>query len=141
QPRYNMLDRHLENSGLLDALKEEKVGSIVFSPLAQGLLTNKYLDGNIPVDSRAGRSEQIHLSENDLGDTRLDKARALNDIAQTRGQSLAQMALAWVLRDEAVTSAIIGASRVEQIDDSVAALDNLNFTSDELARIEAILTG
>lgn len=139
QPRYNMLDRNLETTGLLETLRQQQVGSIVFSPLEQGLLTNKYLDGSVPADSRAGRSEHVHLSEKDLQDDRIEKARALNTLAEARGQSLAQMALVWTLRDDAVTSSIIGASRVSQIDDSVAALDNLHFSEDELARIEAIL--
>lgn len=141
QPRYNMLDRTLETSGLLETIRDEGVGSIVFSPLEQGILTNKYLTGDVPADSRAGRSEQIFLSENDLQDTRIEKARRLNDLADKRGQSLAQMALAWVLRDDAVTSAIIGASRPAQIQDSVKALDNLEFSADELQAIETILAG
>ncbi|MGD8174517.1 L-glyceraldehyde 3-phosphate reductase [Marinimicrobium sp. ARAG 43.8] len=137
QPRYNMLDRWIED-GLTDVLKEEGVGSIVFSPLSQGVLTNKYLKG-IPDGSRASRSEQIYLSENDIGADRLRKAAALNEIAQERGQSLAQMALAWVLNNDAVTSAIIGASRPAQIEDSVEALNNREFSTEELDRIEGIL--
>lgn len=137
QPRYNMFDRWIED-GLTDVLKHEGVGSIVFSPLAQGLLTNKYLNG-IPEGSRAARSEQIYLGNKDITPEKLAKVQSLNDIAQTRGQSLAQLALAWVLNNDAVTSTIIGASRVAQIEDSVAALDNLDFSTEELAKIEAIL--
>ncbi|WLD58740.1 L-glyceraldehyde 3-phosphate reductase [Salinispirillum sp. LH 10-3-1] len=138
QPRYNIFDRRLETEGLLEALRREKIGAIVFSPLEQGILTDKYLQG-VPADSRAARSEQIYLSENDLQQEKIDKARQLNEVAQARGQSLAQMAIAWVLRDEAVTSAIIGASKVSQIEDSVAALKNLSFSADELQRIDAIV--
>lgn len=137
QPRYNMFDRWIED-GLTDVLKQEGVGSIVFSPLAQGVLTNKYLNG-IPEGSRAARSEQIYLGNKDITPEKLAKVQSLNDIAQTRGQSLAQLALAWVLNNDAVTSTIIGASRVAQIEDSVAALDNLEFSTEELAKIEAIL--
>jgi L-glyceraldehyde 3-phosphate reductase len=137
QPRYNMFDREIEN-GLTDVLTKEGVGSIVFSPLSQGVLTNKYLNG-IPAGSRAARSEQIYLGENDLTPEKIKKVQALNEIAQTRGQSLAQLALAWVLNNPAVTSTIIGASRVAQIEDSVQALDNLTFNKDELAKIDAIL--
>jgi L-glyceraldehyde 3-phosphate reductase len=137
QPRYNMFDREIEN-GLTDVLITEGVGSIVFSPLSQGVLTNKYLNG-IPAGSRAARSEQIYLGENDLTPEKIKKVQALNDIAQTRNQSLAQLALAWVLNNPAVTSTIIGASRVAQIEDSVQALDNLSFSKEELAKIDAIL--
>jgi L-glyceraldehyde 3-phosphate reductase len=137
QPRYNMLDRWIED-GLTDALDDEGVGAIVFSPLSQGRLTNKYL-GGIPKDSRAARGEQIYLSENDLDEATLSKINALNKIAETRGQSLAQMALAWVLNNKTVTSAIIGASRVAQIEDSVAALNNLDFSAAELKSIDQIL--
>ncbi|WP_339617736.1 L-glyceraldehyde 3-phosphate reductase [uncultured Gilvimarinus sp.] len=137
QPRYNMLDRWIED-GLTDALDDEGVGAIVFSPLSQGRLTNKYL-GGIPKDSRAARGEQIYLSENDLDEATLSKINALNQIAETRGQSLAQMALAWVLNNKTVTSAIIGASRVAQIEDSVAALKNLDFSAAELKSIDQIL--
>lgn len=136
QPRYNMLDRWIED-GLTDVLIAEGVGSIVFSPLNQGLLTDKYLKG-VPEGSRASRSDQIYLSEKDISAEMLNKVKSLNEIAQTRSQSLAQMALAWVLNNEAVTSAIIGASRPAQIEDSVAALNNLSFSSDELAKIDTI---
>lgn len=138
QPRYNLFDRWIED-GLTDVLDEEGVGSIVFSPLSQGMLTDKYLNG-IPKDSRAARGEQIYLSENDISEETLDKIRALNDIAQNRGQSLAQMALAWVLNNKSVTSAIIGASRVAQIEDSVAALSNLQFSDSELSTIRQIVS-
>lgn len=137
QPRYNLFDRWIED-GLTDVLKEEGIGSIVFSPLAQGVLTNKYLNG-IPADSRAGRPELIYLNNQDITPEKLDKVRALNSLAETRGQSLAQMAIAWTLNNDAVTSCLIGASRPAQIDDSVAALNNLSFSADELARINAIL--
>ncbi|MEP0354897.1 MAG: aldo/keto reductase [Paraglaciecola sp.] len=137
QPSYNMFDRWIED-GLTDVLLDENVGSIVFSPLAQGLLTNKYLKG-IPENSRAARSEQIYLSEDNIGKGKLDKISQLNSLAQQRDQSLAQMAVAWVLSNQAVTSAIIGASKVSQIEDCVAALDNLTFSESELTNINQIL--
>lgn len=137
QPSYNMFDRWIEE-GLTEVLLDEEVGSIVFSPLAQGLLTNKYLKG-IPDGSRAARSEQIYLSEDNIDKAKLDKISQLNSLAQQRGQSLAQMAVAWVLNNQAVTSAIIGASKVSQIEDCVAALDNLAFSETELANINQIL--
>lgn len=136
QPSYSMFNRWIEN-GLQDVLDQEGIGSICFSPLAGGLLTNRYLDG-IPADSRAG-GPSVFLNTNAITDEKLGKIRALNEIAQGRGQSLAQMALAWVLRGGRVTSALIGASRVEQIDDNVAALSRLDFSEDELKAIEAIL--
>ncbi|TFE28155.1 L-glyceraldehyde 3-phosphate reductase [Cohnella luojiensis] len=136
QPRYSMFDRWIEN-GLQDVLEEGGVGSIVFSPLEQGLLTNKYL-GGIPKDSRAAGAS-VFLNEGSLTAEKLEKVRRLNDIAAERGQSLAQMALAWVLRGDRVTSVLIGASKVSQLDDNVAMLKRLEFSSDELARIEAIL--
>jgi L-glyceraldehyde 3-phosphate reductase len=137
QPRYNLFDRSLED-GLAEVLTGEGVGALVFSPLAQGLLTDKYLQG-IPAGSRAGRREQIYLNKKDISDAKLAKVRALNEVARARGQTLAQMALAWVLRKDVVTSAVIGASRVEQIEESVAALDHLAFSPEELARIDAVL--
>ncbi|MDO6745663.1 aldo/keto reductase [Gilvimarinus sp. 1_MG-2023] len=137
QPRYNLMDRWIED-GLTDVLDNEGVGAIVFSPLNQGILTNKYL-GGIPNNSRAGRGDQIYLKESDLSEEVIGKVNALNDIAQSRDQSLAQMAIAWTLNNPTVTSAIIGASRVEQINDSVAALNNMNFSADELAAIDAIV--
>jgi L-glyceraldehyde 3-phosphate reductase len=136
QPRYSMFDRWIED-GLQDVLEEGGVGSIVFSPLEQGLLTNKYL-GGIPKDSRAAGAS-VFLNEGSITPEKLDKVRRLNDIALERGQSLAQMALAWVLRGDRVTSVLIGASRVAQLDDNVAMLKLLDFSADELARIEDIL--
>jgi L-glyceraldehyde 3-phosphate reductase len=138
QPSYNMFNRWIED-GLLDVLEEEGIGCIVFSPLAQGLLTNRYLDG-IPGDSRAAKPHGFLRPEH-VTDEKLDKIRSLNEIAQARGQTMAQMVLAWNLRHETVTSVLVGASRVEQIEDSVAALDNLQFTKEELQAIENILAG
>ena len=114
-------------------LGEEGVGCIVFSPLGQGMLTTKYLDG-IPENSRA--AEGTYLKKDYLNEENLGKVRALNEIAKGRGQSLAQMAIAWVLRDPRITSALIGARTVEQLEDSLGALDNLDFTGDELAEID-----
>jgi len=136
QPSYNLFDRWIE-SGLLDVLKDEGVGCIVFCPLAQGLLTDRYL-GGIPADSRAGKPHGF-LKAAAITDAKLAKVRKLNELAQKRGQSLAEMALAWVLRQPAVTSALIGASRVGQIEDNVAALRNLAFSDGELKAIDAIL--
>ena len=135
QPKYSMFVRTPEQ-GLLDVLGKEGVGAIAFTPLAQGLLTDRYLHG-IPADSRATKA--VFLKESDISEDRLARIRALNELAALRGQSLAQMALAWVLRDERMTSALIGASRVEQIEQNIAALANLSFSADELARINAIL--
>ena len=137
QPTYNMFNRGIED-GLTDVLLEEGIGSIVFSPLAQGFLTNKYLKG-IPEDSRASRSEQIYLTKDNISQEKVAKVIQLNDLALQRGQSLAQMAVAWVLNNQAVTSAIIGASKVSQIEDCVAALDNLAFSQQELINIDNIL--
>ena len=137
QPRYNLFDRWIED-GLTDVLLEEGVGSIVFSPLAQGVLTNKYLQG-IPAGSRASRPELIYLNNKDITPEKITKVNALNQIAESRGQSLAQMAIAWTLNNPAVTSCLIGASRQAQIDDSVSALNNLSFTAEELAQIDAIV--
>jgi L-glyceraldehyde 3-phosphate reductase len=136
QPKYNMFDRWIED-GLLAALREEGVGSIVFSPLAQGLLTDKYLEG-IPADSRAAKSVGF-LKPAQITDDKLAKAQRLNNLARGRGQTLAQLALAWVLRHPEVTSALIGASRPAQIDDAVGALANRAFAPDELQTIEDIL--
>ncbi|HTG70158.1 MAG TPA: L-glyceraldehyde 3-phosphate reductase [Candidatus Udaeobacter sp.] len=136
QPSYSMFNRWIEN-GLQDVLEQEGIGSIVFSPLAGGVLTNRYLNG-VPADSRAG-GPSVFLKADQITDSKLNKVRELNEIAQGRGQSLAQMSLAWVLRGGRVTSALIGASRVEQIDDNVAALNRLDFSDDELSRIESIL--
>jgi L-glyceraldehyde 3-phosphate reductase len=132
QPSYSMLNRWIEPE-LLDAVGELGIGCIAFSPLAQGMLTDKYL-GGVPEGSRA--SWPSSLSPTLLTDEALEKIRALNEIAAGRGQSLAQMAIAWVLRDERVTSALIGASSVAQLEDNVAALDRLGFTDDELAEID-----
>lgn len=133
QPSYNMLNRWVERDGLLPALAELGVGSIVFTPLAQGMLTSKYLNG-IPADARAaqGKSLDPHL----LTPAAVEKIRALDGIAQRRGQTLAQMAIAWVLRGGMVTSALIGASRPEQVSDCVGALENLDFSAEELAEID-----
>jgi L-glyceraldehyde 3-phosphate reductase len=136
QPKYSMFDRWVED-GLLDVLGNEGIGGIAFCPLAQGLLTDRYLQG-IPAGSRASKPHGF-LKKNDIDEHRLSQVRALGAIAKERGQSLAQMALAWVLRDQRMTSALIGASRVEQIEQNVAALANLDFGTDELANINAIL--
>ncbi|ARD45990.1 aldo/keto reductase [Pseudocolwellia sp. HL-MZ19] len=137
QPRYNMFDRWIEN-GLTDVLKENGIGSIVFSPLAQGLLTNKYLN-DIPKNSRAHSKDIIHLSEEHITAEKMTKVRALNELAILRGQSLAQMAIAWTLNNDAVTTCLIGASSKEQIIDSVKAMSKLDFTMDELTAIEGII--
>ncbi|MFP3122697.1 L-glyceraldehyde 3-phosphate reductase [Ectobacillus funiculus] len=136
QPSYSMMNRWIED-GLQDVLQENGVGSIAFCPLAQGLLTNKYLSG-VPTDSRAAKATGF-LQEDQVTEQAVNQVRKLNEIAAERGQSLAQMALAWVLREGRVTSALIGASRVSQIEENVAALNNLDFTQEELARIEDIL--
>lgn len=136
QPNYSLLNRWIED-GLQDVLDEAGAGSIAYCPLAQGLLTNKYLTG-IPTDSRAA-SQTGFLKAKDITEDKLVKIQKLNEIAQQRGQSLAQMSLAWVLRGGRVTSALIGASRVSQIDENVATLQNLHFHADELAAIESIL--
>ena len=137
QPRYSMLDRRPEDEGLLDALDELQVGSIVFSPLEQGLLTARYLDG-IPEDSRAA-SDSPFLNSDAVTEELVGRLRALDEIAKGRGQTLAQLALAWVLRGGRVTSALVGASSPQQIEDSVAATRNLEFDAEELARIDAIV--
>ncbi|MEL4307760.1 L-glyceraldehyde 3-phosphate reductase [Joostella sp. CR20] len=138
QPRYNMLDRWVEN-GLLDALTETGIGSIVFSPLEQGILTSKYLKG-IPADSRAA-IEGGYLDASQINAELVSKIKALHDIAENRGQSLAQMAIAWLLKDERVTSVLIGVSRVSQLKDNIEALKNLSFTKDELTMIDEIILG
>lgn len=138
QPRYSMYDRWIED-GLKDVLTKNKLGAIAYSPLAQGLLTDRYLDG-IPEDSRAAREEIVFLKEDRVEDT-IDKTRKLNEIAKNRGQTLAQMAIAWILRDGVVTSVLIGASRVSQLEDNVKALDNIEFSKEELDEIDAILKG
>jgi L-glyceraldehyde 3-phosphate reductase len=137
QPKYSMLVRDPEQ-GVLDELGKEGVGCIVYSPLAQGLLSDRYLQG-IPADSRAARD--FFLKKKDIDASRLKKIRSLNDVAQQRGQTLAEMAVAWVLRDPRVTSALVGTSKVEQVDDNVAALKNLAFSPEELRKIDGILAG
>lgn len=136
QPRYHMFDRVPENS-LFSTLAQQGIGCIPFCPLAQGLLTGRYLNG-IPADARAVRDPRF-LKPGDITEAKVEKIRKLNNLATKRGQSLAQMSLAWVLRNPAVTSALIGASKVSQIEDNLGALKNLAFTSDELAAIDQIL--
>jgi L-glyceraldehyde 3-phosphate reductase len=136
QPKYSMFVRDAEQ-GLLDVLEKDGVGCIPFSPLAQGLLTNKYLHG-IPQDSRAAKSTGF-LQESQVTDEVIGKIKKLNSLAEQRGQTLAQMALAWLLKDTRVTSVLIGASKPEQLADSLKALDNISFSADELEKIEAIL--
>ena len=133
QPRYNMFDRHIEN-GLFPVLDEIGAGSIVFSPLAQGLLTDRYIDGTVPEGSRA--SEGRWLQPGAIGDTYLERVRGLTAIAEARGQSLAQLALTWVLRHPQVTSALVGASSVTQLENNLAALESAPLTADEIAAIE-----
>jgi L-glyceraldehyde 3-phosphate reductase len=138
QPKYSMLERWVED-GLLDVLEENGVGCITFSSLAQGLLSNKYLNG-IPADSRAASARgNGALEASAITPSTIEKLQRLNELAQERGQSLAQMALAWVLKDERITSVIIGASKPEQVVDSIQCLQNLNFKSKELKKIEKIL--
>jgi L-glyceraldehyde 3-phosphate reductase len=139
QPRYSMLDRRPEETDLLGTLDELGVGSIAYSPLEQGLLTARYLDG-IPEDSRAA-SDSPFLDADAVTGELVGRLRALDEIAKSRGQSLAQMALAWVLRGGRVTSALVGASSPRQLEDSVAAIRNLDFDAEELARIDAAVTG
>jgi L-glyceraldehyde 3-phosphate reductase len=136
QPKYSMFHR-VPEEGLFDALREDGLGCIVFSPLAQGLLTDRYL-GGVPEDSRAAKPHGF-LKRDEVTEERLGQISRLNAIAAARGQSLAQLAIAWVLRDPVVTSALIGASRVEQLDDNLAALDNLSLSPDELREIDAVL--
>ena len=139
QPRYSMLDRRPETEGLLDALDELRVGSIAFSPLEQGLLTGRYLDG-IPEGSRAA-SDSPFLKSDAVTEDLVGRLRALDEVAKSRGQTLAQLALAWVLRGGRVTSALIGASSARQVEDCAGAMNNLDFDADELARIDAIIKG
>lgn len=136
QPKYNMFHRQPEK-GLFDTLKQNGIGSIVFSPLAQGVLTDRYLNG-FPDDSRAVRDGR-YLKPEFIKNEQLAKVRALKEMADARGQNVAQLAIAWVLRKEEVTSALIGASRAAQIEDAVASLDNLAFTAEELDQIDTIL--
>ena len=133
QPSYSMLNRWIETDGLLDTLEDVGAGCIAFSPLAQGMLTDKYLDG-IPEGSRA--TQGTSLNPKMLDDATLEHIRALHGMAQDRGQSLAQMALAWALRDERVTSLVLGASSIAQLEQNLAALENLEFSQDELTAID-----
>jgi len=135
QPSYHMFNRWIED-GLTDTLREERIGCIVFSPLAQGLLTNKYLAG-IPGDSRAAK--HTSLDPDSITHDKVARLNKLNDIAKSRRQSLAQMAVAWTLRDKVVTSSLIGASKIAHVEEAVAALDNLTFSGSELQAIEAAL--
>ena len=139
QPRYNMLDRWIE-ADLLTVLQQEGIGCIVYSPLAQGMLTDRYLQG-VPEDSRAGKMQGRFGWSDRLNDANINRVRQLNAIAQARGQSMAQLAIAWVLRHPTMTSALIGASRVSQIEDAVGALEKLTFSDEELGQIETILAG
>jgi L-glyceraldehyde 3-phosphate reductase len=138
QPRYSMLDRDIEKQGLLDTLSDLGLGCIVFSPLAKGLLTDKYLSGKIPTDSRAGKNNPFLKAEMITPEI-VAKLNALNNVAKQRGQSLSQMAIAWLLRDGRITSVLIGASRPEQITDNVKALSNIAFSEAESGQIEKIL--
>ncbi|WP_018934427.1 L-glyceraldehyde 3-phosphate reductase [Gracilibacillus lacisalsi] len=137
QAAYSMLDRTIEN-GLTDVLDEHGIGCIAYVPLAQGLLTDKYLSG-IPKDSRAAKEFIPFLNERDVSSDKLQKIKALNTIARDRGQTLAQMALVWVLQEKSVVSALIGASRVSQIEENIKALNNTTFTQEELDAINEIL--
>lgn len=136
QVRYNIFDRHIEREGLLDTARELDIGIITYSPLAQGLLTDRYLNG-IPADSRIGHDPRF-LTADRLTDSRLAQIHKLTDIAASRGQSLAEMSLSWLLRNDDVTSVLVGASKPEQILDDVKAVENSNFTADELAAIDEI---
>ncbi|MES2892972.1 MAG: L-glyceraldehyde 3-phosphate reductase [Bacteroidota bacterium] len=136
QPKYSMFERWVED-GLLDVLEEMGVGCIPFSPLAQGMLTDKYLKG-IPENSRAAKPD-ASLKSSDLTETRLKQINDLNQIAQTRGQSLAQMAITWLMRDKRITSVLIGASSVKQLDNNLDSLNNIHFSAAELEKIETIL--
>lgn len=150
QPSYSIFNRHIENpayvdnydgpqhESLIDVLGELGIGTIVFSPLQQGLLTNRYLGGSAPAGSRAARPDSPFLTENNISETYLTKARALNDIASARRLSLAQLAIAWVLRDPRITSALIGASSVKQLEDTIGALRAEPLTADEIAAIDQI---
>jgi len=138
QPSYSMLNRWIEEDGLKDYLADNGIGCIAFSPLAQGILTGKYLNG-IPADSRIGSGKSPYLHKKDITEEKLEKVRALNEVAKQRGQSLTQLALSWILRDGKVTSVLIGASRPEQILENIKALDNITFSPEELKKIEEIL--
>jgi L-glyceraldehyde 3-phosphate reductase len=136
QPRYSMIDRWVEN-GLMDVLGEKEVGSIAFSPLEQGMLTDKYLKG-IPEDSRAAKDGR-YLRPDQIGGEKLEIIRSLNEVAKSRDQSLAQMAIAWLLKDPRITSVLVGVSKPEQLDDNVAAVKNTKFSESELNQIKKIL--
>ena len=136
QPRYNMMDRWVED-GLLDTLEKIGIGSIVFSPLEQGILTSKYLHG-IPEDSRAA-TEGSYLDKSQITDEVVNQVQQLNEMAENRGQSLAQMAVAWLLKDKRVTSVLVGVSKVSQLKDNIEAISNINFSTEELNKIEEIL--
>ena len=140
QVSYSMLNRWIEEDGLKEYLYGKRIGCIAFSPLQQGILTGKYLTG-IPKDSRIGQHKSPYLHESDLDQGMLHKVQALHEIAEERGQSLTQMALAWLLRDDKVTSVLIGASRPQQILENIKALDHTSFSREELARIDAIVYG
>ncbi|WP_235295834.1 L-glyceraldehyde 3-phosphate reductase [Portibacter marinus] len=137
QPRYSMMDRWVEEDGLLDTLEQLGIGSIPFSPLEQGLLTDKYLDG-IPEDSRVAKDGR-YLSENDITDEKVAKVQALNKIAKSRNQTMAQMAVAWLLKDERVTTVLVGVSKVKQLKDNIGSLQNIDFTNDEIGSINKII--
>lgn len=136
QPRYNMIDRWVED-GLLDTLEDIGLGSIVFSPLEQGILTSKYIDG-IPEDSRAA-TEGSYLDKSQITPEVVNQIQELNKIADSRGQSLAQMAVAWLLKDDRVTSVLVGVSKVQQLEDNIAAIENIQFSREELDKIDRIL--
>ena len=138
QPKYSMFERWVEN-GLLDVLEKYGVGCIPFSPLAQGMLTDKYLNG-IPKDSRAAKSHGF-LKTKEITESKLEKIKKLNEIANGRKQSLAQMALSWLLKDKRITTVLIGASSVQQLDNNVEALNNLHYNEDELHAIDQVLSG
>jgi L-glyceraldehyde 3-phosphate reductase len=138
QPRYSMLDRWVED-GLLEVLGQKKVGSIAFSPLEQGLLTDKYLKG-IPVDSRAAKDGR-YLKADQIAPEKVALIQRLNEVALRRGQTLAQLAIAWLLKDSRISSVLVGVSRPEQLDDNVAAVRNTTFSAEELQEIEGILKG
>ncbi|MEL6592466.1 MAG: L-glyceraldehyde 3-phosphate reductase, partial [Bacteroidota bacterium] len=136
QPRYSMMDRWVEG-GLLDEIEKQGTGAIAFSPLEQGILTKKYLKG-MPSDSRAVKDGR-YLKPDSISDETIDKVRRLNEIAQKRGQTMAQMAIAWLLKDERITTVLVGVSRMSQLVDNVGSLDNLDFSAEELSAIEEIL--
>ena len=131
-----MFDRWVAEAGLLDTLKEEGIGCITFSPLAQGVLTDRYLNG-IPAGSRA--TKNVFLKESDITEMKMEKVKKLNEVAIERGQTLAEMALSWVLRKDRVTTVLIGASRESQIEDNIKIVEKLDFSEDELDAIETIL--